>query len=70
MDMVVLAVELGQAGLEVGADGPHDLFQAGQVRVGEHPMPELRHEDQMGVEHENTVPACSDIAVIGHNPTV
>jgi hypothetical protein len=31
-------------------------------------MPELRHEHQVSVEQENTVPAGPDVVVSGHNP--
>jgi hypothetical protein len=50
VDVVGLTVELGQLGFEIGTHGSHDLFHAGQVGVGEDPVPELCHENQMGVE--------------------
>jgi hypothetical protein len=61
MDVAVLAVELGQFCFEVRAHLPHDLFESVQVRAGEHFVPVFRDEDQVCVEHENTMPACSDI---------
>ena len=61
VDVVVLAVELHQLGFEVLADGPHDLFAARQVGVGEHLVPVLRHENQVGVHAETTVSASADV---------
>jgi putative transposase len=42
----------GRFGLEVGAYRPHYLLYPGEVPVSEHPVPELRHEDQVSVENE------------------
>jgi hypothetical protein len=43
VDVVVLAVELDQLGLEVTAHVSHDLFHPGQVAVIEYLVPELRY---------------------------
>jgi hypothetical protein len=55
VDVVVVPVELDQLGLEVGAH-PHDLLHPGEVPVTEHPVPKLRHEDQVSMQSKNTVP--------------
>ncbi len=68
VDVVVLAVELDQLAFEVGADGPHDLFHARQVGVLENLVPVLRHENQVGVKDESTVPT-SDVLILSHKPT-
>jgi putative transposase len=60
------AVELGQLGAEVGADIPHDLLHAPQVRGGEHAVPVFGYENQMRVQDENTVPASAYVTVAGH----
>ncbi|GLZ15335.1 hypothetical protein Acsp04_55700 [Actinomadura sp. NBRC 104425] len=70
MDVVALAVELGQLALEVCAHVPHDLLHALQVSAGEHRMPELGNENQVGVQGENTVPTGSYVSVLGHEPMV
>jgi hypothetical protein len=62
VDVVVFAVELGQLGFEVGADRSHDLLHAVEMLVSEHLVPELRHENQMGMQDENAVSACANIA--------
>ncbi|BCJ75756.1 hypothetical protein CS0771_53000 [Catellatospora sp. IY07-71] len=69
MHVVVLAVELDQLGLEVGADVAHDLFHPGQVPVAEHLVPELRHEDQVDVHRKNAVSAGTDAFELSHRPT-
>jgi hypothetical protein len=58
--VVVLAVELDQFRLEIGAHRRHDLLHPGQVPVTEHFVPELGHEDQVGVQGRNAVPAGTD----------
>jgi hypothetical protein len=55
VDVVVLAVELDQFGFEVRAHCPHDRFHPGEVPVVEHPVPESRYEDQVGVQAEDAV---------------
>ena len=66
MHMVGRAVERGQPGLKVGAYVPHDLLHPPQVRGGEHGVPVPGHEDQVCVQHENTVPAGAYSVVAGH----
>jgi hypothetical protein len=66
VDVIALAVELGQPGLEVRAHVPHDLLQTFQVPRGEHLMPVLGYEDQMRVQDEHTMPASAYVSVIGH----
>ena len=61
VDVVVLAVELDQLGLEVGAHRPHDLLHPGQVPVAEHLVPVFRHENQVSVQGENAVSASADV---------
>ena len=68
--MVVLAVELDQFGLEVGAHRPHDLLHSGEVPVAEHLVPELRHEDQVSVQSENAVSTSADAFEFSHKPMV
>jgi len=69
VDMAVAAVELDQFGLEVRAYVPHDRLHAGQVPVGEHRVPELRHENQVNMHRENAVPAGTDTLTFCHRPT-
>ena len=52
--------------LEVRAHVPHDLLHAGPGARGEHRVPVLGHEDQMGVQDEDTVPASAYVPVTGH----
>ncbi|MBA8826397.1 hypothetical protein FHX42_003773 [Saccharopolyspora lacisalsi] len=64
--MVVLAVELGQFGLEVGTHSAHDLFAPVQVGAGEHRMPVLRDENQVRVHGVHDVSTSSEVVVICH----
>lgn len=67
MDVVGLAVELDQFGLEVGAHVPHDLLRASQMAVSEHGMPVLGDENQMGMQHETAVSTCAYVPIVSHN---
>jgi putative transposase len=64
--MVRLAVELGEVAFEVRAYVPHDLFQPLKVLAGEHRVPVFRDENQVRMQHENTVPASAYVAVFSH----
>jgi putative transposase len=64
--VVVLAVELLQLALEVRAHVPHDLLKPLKVRPGEDRAAVLGEEDQVRVEHENTVPASAHVPVLSH----
>jgi len=66
VNVVRLAVELAELALEAGAHVPHDLLQPLKVASGEHWVPVLRDEDQVRVEHEDTVPASAYVRVFGH----
>ncbi|MBB4743057.1 hypothetical protein BJY16_006516 [Actinoplanes octamycinicus] len=55
--VIVLAVELDQLCLEVGADVAHDRLHPNLVLVGEHLVSELRHENQVDVHRKDTVSA-------------
>ena len=50
VDMLTLAIELNQLTLEVRTHFVEDSFQRAQVRVLEHPVPVLGHENQVDVE--------------------
>jgi hypothetical protein len=63
VDVIALAVELDQFGLEVGADGAHDLFASPQDLVGERSAPVLGREDQVGVEGVDDRTALANIGV-------
>jgi putative transposase len=53
---------------EVDAHRLHDLLQPGQVPVSEYLVPDLRHENQMGMQGENAVSAGADAFEFGHKP--
>ena len=59
VNVLGLAVELGQLGPEVRAHVPHDLLDAVQVPRGEHPVPGDEH--QVGVQDEHAVPASTNV---------
>ena len=67
MDMVVFAVELHQFASEAGAHLAHDLFAAGQHRLGEDAPAVLRHEHQVCGQLVNTVPALANFPIIVHD---
>ena len=50
VDVLRLPVALHQVATEVSADRLKDVFQPGQVGVGEDRMAVLRHENQVGVQ--------------------
>jgi hypothetical protein len=56
-----LAVDLGQFGLEVGADIPRGLFQPYWVAAGDDRVLVLGHEDPVGGQRGNAVPACAGV---------
>ncbi|MDH6464419.1 hypothetical protein M2302_004618 [Micromonospora sp. A200] len=64
------AVELDQLALEVGAHRPHHLLPPHQVPVSTYAVPELCHEDQVGVQGGKAMPAGADVAisVMAQNP--
>src|SRR5690606_37592851 len=68
VDVVVLAVELDQLGLEVLAHGPHDLLAPRQVPVGEDRVPVLRHENQVDMHPEDTVTTSTNVLIDTHKP--
>ncbi len=70
VDVVVLAVELDQLGLEVLAHGPHDFLAPRQVPVAEDGVPVLRHENQVDVHAEDAVATCTNVLIDTHKPTV
>src|SRR5512132_1521349 len=70
VDVLGLAVELDQFAAEVLTDRPHDRLHAVQVDGGEHRMPVLRHENQVGVQRNYAVPACTNVAVLSHRPSI
>ena len=59
-------IELGQPGTEVRTHLPNDLLHPVQVCRGPHWVPVLGDENQVGVQDEDTVPACAYVAVLGH----
>lgn len=63
VDMVRLAVELGQLGPEVAAHLGRDLFAAGEDLVGEGRTPVLGDEDQMGVQGVDDATTPADIRI-------
>jgi hypothetical protein len=65
VDVVVLAVELAQLGVEVCAHLAHDLPAAGEDRVGERTTPILGGEDQVRVEVVHDRAASADVGVRG-----
>src|SRR5690606_30797752 len=56
VDVIVLAVELHQFRLEVGADAGEDVTQVVEDFLGEHFAPVFGHEDQMHVHQKDAVP--------------
>jgi hypothetical protein len=63
VDVVGLAVELAQLGLEVAAGLPHHLFAEAEHVIVEDAAPVLRHEDQVRVKRRNYVPATPVIVI-------
>jgi hypothetical protein len=59
--MVRRAIELGQFAFEVAAHVPDDLFHALPVPRGEHRMPVLGDENQVGVRGEHAAPASANV---------
>src|SRR5512132_1798807 len=70
VDVLGLAVELDQFAAEVLTDRPHDRRHAVQVDGGEHRMPVLRHENQVGVQRNYAVPACTKVPILSHRPSI
>ena len=68
--MVVLAVELHQFRLEVGAYGSKDAAQVVDHFFGEYATSIFSHKDQMYVHVKNTVPTVSNIVVFLHRPSI
>ena len=71
--MVGLAVELAQFGADPGADLPHEVFAAGEHRVGEHGAAVLADEDQVrvkGVDSAAPSPHVEQRFPAGHAVTV
>src|SRR5690606_27951364 len=68
VDVVVLAVELHQFGLEVLTHGPHDLLAPRQVPIGEDLVPVLRHENQVDMHPEDTVTTSTNVLIDTHKP--
>ena len=66
--MVVLAVHLDQLGCEARAHLAKHLAQARQGVAVEYLAPILRHEDQMDVHRENTVPTAPYFVAAPHRP--
>jgi hypothetical protein len=62
--VVGLSVELGKLGFEVRAHLPHQLFEPGEVAIGEYLVPVLGQENQMRMKHEAAVPTSTNIPVI------
>jgi hypothetical protein len=60
-DVVVLAIELPQVGLEVGPDLAHEFLAADQHLAGEHSTPVFRDKYQMCVEALYDMAAGADI---------
>jgi hypothetical protein len=57
VQVVGLAVELAQFGVEVGAHAARRVLAEGQHRVGEHRPPVCGDENQVGVQVINRAPA-------------
>jgi hypothetical protein len=55
VDVVGLAVELDQFGIEVGAHSAHGGFGEGEQWIGEHPAPVGGYEHQVGVQQRHAV---------------
>jgi putative transposase len=70
VDVVGLAVALGQLAGELAADRPHDRLHAVQRRGGEHRMAVRRHEHQVGVQRDHEVPTSSDVVVVSQQPWI
>ena len=68
--MVVLAVELDQFRVKVGADLGKDASQVIDHFLGEHLTTVFRHKDQMGMYLKNTMPLMPNIVFIAHRPNV
>ena len=58
-----------QFAAEVLTDRPHDRLHAVQVDGGEHRMPVLRHENQVGVQRKYAVAACTNVPILSHGPS-
>ena len=68
--MLGLAVELDQVAAEVLTDRPHDRLHAVQVDGGEHQMPVLGHENQVGVQRNYALPACANVPSLSQRPSM
>ncbi len=68
--MIVLAVQLDQLRLEVGAGFGEDDAQPVDGVAVENVATILRHKDQVDVHLENAVPPMPYIVVIAHRPRV
>ena len=66
VDVVRLAVQPGQPGLEVRAHVPDGFFRGFQVRRGEHAMSVPGYGNQVSVQDEDTAHASAYIPVSGH----
>jgi putative transposase len=68
VDVIVLAVELHQFGLEVGNVPGKDAVQIVVYLLSEHLAAVLGHKHQMQVHEKDAVPTASNIVVIAHRP--
>ena len=66
--MVILAIELDQFRLKVGADAGKDATQIVENFLGEHIAAVFGHKDQMRMHQENAMSAVANIVVVAHRP--
>jgi hypothetical protein len=70
VDVIALAVELDQLGIEVFAHVAKDAMKAVEVLLSEHSAPVFGHEDQVGMNGKNAVSAPSIVSFLCHRPIV
>jgi hypothetical protein len=70
VDVITLAVELDQLGIEVFAHVGKDAMEAVEVLLPEHPAPVFGQEDQVSMDGKNAVPASAIVSFLCHRPIV
>jgi Helix-turn-helix domain len=60
----------GTPAAAVGTRCLEGVHQPGQVGVGEDRMAVLRHENQVGVQRKDAVPACANVPALSHEPSI
>ncbi len=70
MEVILVCVDLVEAGFEVFADATEDRFEACEELISDHAVTIFWCEDQMRVEFVNDVSAGAKVVMCVHGPTI